>query len=140
VDEQRSCGTSGLLLVPRTWGHQPPAGLRLSLPTTEWYPVDAEDRLSRPGDAASNGGRAIQTADVRPESAYPPASMGGKRRQNGARSSPPAIQAAVVPVIDACTGSHFFLSNFSESPVDFEGAVYPTVEQRVRRGQDTGSR
>jgi N-glycosidase YbiA len=34
----------------------------------------------------------------------------------------------VVPVIDAFTGPYFFLSNFAESPVEFEGAVYPTVE------------
>jgi ribA/ribD-fused uncharacterized protein len=34
----------------------------------------------------------------------------------------------VVPVIDAFTGPYFFLSNFAESPVEFEGALYPTVE------------
>jgi ribA/ribD-fused uncharacterized protein len=54
--------------------------------------------------------------------------MRGKRRQTSARSSPPAVQATVIPVIDAFTGPYFFLSNFAESPVDFEGAVYPTVE------------
>jgi N-glycosidase YbiA len=32
------------------------------------------------------------------------------------------------PPIDAFTGPHFFLSNFSESPVEFEGDLYPTVE------------
>ena len=54
--------------------------------------------------------------------------MGGKRRQRGTRSSPPAVQPPLVPVVDAFTGPYFFLSNFAESPVDFEGAVYPTVE------------
>lgn len=30
--------------------------------------------------------------------------------------------------IEAFTGPYFFLSNFSHSPVEFEGEVYPTVE------------
>ena len=68
------------------------------------------------------------TAVARPEPAYPPVVMGGKRRQTSTRSSPPAVQATAVPVIDAFTGPYFFLSNFAESPVDFDGAVYPTVE------------
>jgi ribA/ribD-fused uncharacterized protein len=35
---------------------------------------------------------------------------------------------AAVSRIDVFTGPYFFLSNFSESPVEFEGDTYPTVE------------
>jgi ribA/ribD-fused uncharacterized protein len=42
--------------------------------------------------------------------------------------APRPASAAPAPPIAAFHGDHFFLSNFSESPVVFDGQAYPTVE------------
>ena len=92
------------------------------------YRTDADDPRSVLAMLRATEAERGRRRRARLERAYAPAVMSGKRRQTSARSSPPAVQAAVVPVIDAFTGPYFFLSNFAEIPVDFEGAVYPTVE------------
>jgi hypothetical protein len=55
--------------------------------------------------------------------------MGRKRRQRShlvlaAAPLPPVP----LPPIEVFTGPYFFLSNFAESPVEFDGVIYPTVE------------
>jgi hypothetical protein len=55
--------------------------------------------------------------------------MARKRRQPALSHIAPAPPALTPPpAIDAFTGPYFFLSNFADSPIDFEGHSYPTVE------------
>jgi N-glycosidase YbiA len=51
-----------------------------------------------------------------------------KRHPPGQASRPAMPSAPAVSVIDTFMGPYWFLSNFAESPVEFEGQVYPSVE------------
>jgi ribA/ribD-fused uncharacterized protein len=40
-------------------------------------------------------------------------------------------------VISSFTGDHFFLSNFFRSPVEYQGAIYPTIEHSFQGSKTT---